>query len=59
MLAPTRAKPKTVMARAKPGKTEGHHWPVVTFWKPIAIMLPHSGAGARTPAPTKLSARSG
>ena len=26
------------------------------FWKPMAIMLPHSGVGARTPAPMKLSA---
>ena len=37
-----------------PGNTEGHHWPVTTFWKPMAIMLPHSGVGATTPAPTKL-----
>ena len=29
-----------------PGNTEGHHWPVTMFWKPMAIMLPHSGVGA-------------
>ena len=39
-----------------PGKTDGHHWPVMMFWKPMAIMLPHSGVGATTPAPTKLKA---
>ena len=44
-------------ASARPGKIDGHHWPVTTFWKPMAIMLPHSGVGARTPAPTKLSRR--
>ena len=37
-----------------PGNTDGHHWPVTMFWKPMAIMLPHSGVGATTPAPTKL-----
>ena len=26
------------------------------FWKPMAIMLPHSGVGASTPAPMKLRA---
>ena len=43
------------MASARPGKTDGHHSPVTTFWKPLAIMLPHSGVGERTRAPTKLS----
>ena len=54
--APTSEKPKTVMASMAPGNIEGHHWPVTTFWKPMAIMLPHSGVGARTPAPMKESA---
>ncbi len=45
----------TVTASAMPGNTDGHHWPVMMFWKPMAIMLPHSGVGATTPAPTKLS----
>src|SRR5690606_35727716 len=51
--APIWPKPKTVSASAKPGKMEGHHWPVTMFWKPEAIIEPHSGVGARTPAPRK------
>jgi len=30
-LAATKANPNTVTARAMPGITEGHHWPVITF----------------------------
>ena len=30
-LAPTSAKPNTVMQSAMPGNTDGHHWPVTTF----------------------------
>ena len=48
-----RPRPNTVRASASPGKTDGHHWPVTTFWKPMAIIEPHSGVGARTPAPMK------
>ena len=31
-LEPTSAKPKTVTANARPGKIEGHQWPVMMFW---------------------------
>ena len=35
-------------------KSELVRW-MFMFWAPTAIMLPHSGVGTRTPAPTKLS----
>src|SRR5919204_290666 len=50
--SPSRAKPKTVVESARPGNTDGHHWPVTMFAAPMAIMDPHSGVGTRTPAPT-------
>ena len=50
---PDTAKPNTVSAMARPGNTEGHHWPRMISEEPLLIIDPHSGAGGRTPAPRK------
>ena len=53
--SPATAKVKTISPSAMPGKSDGHHWPMISDFAPDAIMAPSSGVGGATPAPTKLS----
>src|SRR6476620_5571620 len=52
--SPARAKAKTAIPSATPGKRDTHQSPVMMFWAPSPIIVPHSGVGGRIPAPTKL-----
>ena len=45
----------TASISAAPGNNASHHCPAVMNSAPCATMMPHSGAGGRTPRPMKLS----
>ena len=52
--SPAAANEKTTMPSAMPGNRDGHQMPMIMLCAPVDTMLPSSGVGGLTPAPTKL-----
>jgi hypothetical protein len=42
------------MKMARPGIVATHHWSS-RYWRPVAIIAPHSASGGRAPSPRKPS----
>ena len=51
--SPSRLKQNTASISAAPGNSAIHHSPDWMKLAPSATMMPHSGAGGRTPRPMK------
>src|SRR6185437_276671 len=55
IVSPNNPQMNTMPPKARPGKSDTHHWPSAMNLAPPAIIAPSSGVGGLTPAPTKLS----